>query len=93
MDAGFEFFMCGLCNHLVTPSNYKDAPPAVQCAACDHLFCEFCVNSQMMWMCPRKECKCKDKPVPIHYKVKEILETIKVFFITGTPRFLYLTLT
>lgn len=79
MDSGFDFFMCGLCDHLVTPSDYKDAPPALQCKQCDTLFCEGCVNSQMMWVCPNPQCKSKEQPGPIHFKVREVLEAIKVF--------------
>jgi hypothetical protein len=77
MEAGFDFFMCGLCNQLVQPMDYKDAPWAVQCVQCNNLFCEWCTNSQMMWQCPG--CKCKSQPEHIHYKVKEILEQIKIY--------------
>ena len=80
MDAGFDLFMCGLCDHLVTPMEYKDAPAAKQCNKCGVLFCEWCINAQMMWQCPKKDCKTKEQPVAIHYKVKEILEQIKIFY-------------
>lgn len=78
MDCNFELFMCGLCNHLVTP-NEKMEPLALQCVGCGGLYCEGCVNSQMMWSCPKISCKCKEHPPPIHYKVKEVIEVIKIF--------------
>lgn len=57
MEPAFDFFMCGLCNFLVSPMPYDNAPFALQCAACHSLYCESCVNTNMIWMCPKPVCK------------------------------------
>ena len=59
MDAAFQYFMCGLCNHLVTPMRYENAPYAMQCVACHSLCCEACVRTTLIWMCPQSLCKTK----------------------------------
>lgn len=60
IQVGIDLFMCGLCNYLVTPGKLDKSEAPLQCCQCHSLFCEWCVNSQMMWQCPNPACKTKD---------------------------------
>ena len=80
MEVAFDYFLCAFCNLLVQPKDSDKASPyALQCAVCNTLFCEECVTYNQVFSCPKPLCKSQAAPEQIHFKVKEILEAVRVF--------------
>ena len=72
MAAAIEYFLCGLCQFVVSPFPR-------QCSGCHSLYCESCISNLVRWKCPQKNCKAQSdtQPEDMHRSVKEILERLE----------------